>query len=133
TMLFRSRREELQRLGEICIRHNVVVLSDEIHSDLVYEDFKHIPFASLGEVYTRNSITFSSPTKTFNLAGLQIAYFFTENESFRKTIKNVLTKWEMTTLNIFAIDSLIVAYEKGEDWLENLKEYLYGNYRYLKD
>jgi len=127
------RREELQRLGEICIRHNVVVLSDEIHSDLVYEDFKHIPFASLGEVYTRNSITLSSPTKTFNLAGLQVAYFFTENESFRKTIKNVLTKWEMTTLNIFAIDSLIVAYEKGKDWLENLKEYLYGNYRYLKD
>lgn len=126
-------REELLKLGEICIRHHVVVLSDEIHSDLVYEDFKHIPFASLGEAYARNSMTFSSPTKTFNLAGLQVAYFFTENESFRKMVKNVLTKWEMTMLNIFAIDSLIVAYEKGENWLASLKEYVYENYQYLRD
>lgn len=126
-------KEELKRLGEICIRHNVVVLSDEIHSDLVYDDFKHIPFASLGEAYAQNSITFSSPSKTFNLAGLQVAYFFTENESFRGMVKEILTKWEMTMLNIFAIDSLIVAYEKGEQWLESLKKYLYENYQYLRD
>ena len=127
------RKAELQRLGEICIRHNVVVLSDEIHSDLVYGDFKHVPFSSLGEAYARNSMTFSSPSKTFNLAGLQVAYFFTENEAFRKMVREILTKWEMTMLNIFAIDSLIVAYEKGENWLEQLKEYLFENYQYLKD
>ncbi|MBD1423475.1 MalY/PatB family protein [Sphingobacterium chuzhouense] len=126
-------KEELQRLGEICIRHNVIVLSDEIHSDLVYDDFKHVPFASLGEIYAQNSLTFSSPSKTFNLAGLQVAYFFTENESFRGMVKEILTKWEMTMLNIFAIDSLIVAYEKGEQWLESLKKYLYENYQYLRD
>lgn len=127
------RKAELQRLGEICIRHNVVVLSDEIHSDLVYGDFKHVPFASLGEAYARNSMTFSSPSKTFNLAGLQVAYFFTENEAFRKMVREILTKWEMTALNVFAIDSLIAAYEKGEPWLESLKTYLYANYQYLAD
>lgn len=126
-------KEELQQIGEICIRNGVVVLSDEIHSDLVYEGFKHIPFTSLGEAYARSSITFSSPSKTFNLAGLQVAYFFTENKSFRQMVKEVLTKWEMTMLNIFAIDSLSVAYEKGEHWLESLKNYLYENYRYLTD
>ncbi|TYR35983.1 pyridoxal phosphate-dependent aminotransferase [Sphingobacterium phlebotomi] len=126
-------KEELQQIGEICIRHGVVVLSDEIHSDLVYDDFTHVPFTSLGEAYARNSITFSSPSKTFNLAGLQVAYFFTENEAFRKRVKEILTKWEMTMLNIFAIDSLIVSYEKGEHWLESLKRYLHENYCYLTD
>ena len=126
-------KEELKRLGEICIHHNVVVLSDEIHSDLVHDDFTHVPFASLGEAYAKTSITFSSPSKTFNLAGLQVAYFFTENASFRSRIKAILTKWEMTMLNIFAIDSLIVAYEKGEYWLANLKKYIYENYQYLTE
>lgn len=126
-------RDELRQIGEICIRNNVIVLSDEIHSDLVYGDFQHVPFASLGEAYARQSITFSSPSKTFNLAGLQVAYFFTENESFRGAAKEILTKWEMTGLNAFAIDSLIVAYEKGEPWLESLKKYLNGNYQYLSD
>lgn len=126
-------RDELQRLGEICIRNNVTVLSDEIHSDLVYNPAKHIPFASLGKDFAQHSITFSSPSKTFNLAGLQVAYFFTENGSFRMRVKGILTKWEMTMLNIFAIESLSVAYEKGEPWLEELKKYLYDNYLYLQE
>lgn len=126
-------KEELQRLGEICIHNNVTVLSDEIHSDLVYGDNRHVPFASLGGTYAIRSITFSSPSKTFNLAGLQGAYFFTENEPYRLAIKKILTKWEMTMLNLFAIDSLIAAYEKGEPWLEELKKYLYDNYLYLAE
>ena len=126
-------RDELQQLGDICIRHHVVVLSDEIHSDLVYGDFTHVPFASLGKAYAKTSITFSSPSKTFNLAGLQVAYFFTENASFRSRTRAILTKREMTMLNVFAIDSLIVAYEKGEPWLEELKKYLHDNYVYLTD
>ena len=126
-------KEELQRLGDICIRNQVIILSDEIHADLVFGNAKHIPFAALGKSYAEQSITFSSPSKTFNLAGLQVAYLFTENESFRTKIKHILSKWEMTMLNIFAIESLIVAYEKGENWLESLKEYLYQNYQYLAD
>lgn len=126
-------REELLQVGEICVRHQVIVLSDEIHSDLVFADFKHVPFASLGEAYARQSVTFSSPSKPFNLAGLQVAYFFTENEQYRNAVKEVLTQWEMTMLNVFAIESLIAAYEKGEAWLEDLKQYLYNNYLYLLD
>lgn len=123
--------EELQRIGDICIANNVIVLSDEIHSDLLYGDFRHIPFASLGEAYAKHSITFSSPTKTFNIAGILVAYLFTENEEYRAAVKRTLTKWEMTMLNIFAIESLTAAYQEGETWLEELKKYLYDNYLYL--
>ncbi len=125
-------REELQRIGDISLKNKVIVLSDEIHSDLVYKEHSHIPFASLGQEYSLNSITFGSPSKTFNLAGLQTAYFFTENEELRKTITEVLQKQEMTLLNVFAVEGLIAAYEKGETWLDELRTYLYDNYLYLK-
>lgn len=125
--------EELLHIGDICIRHGVIVLSDEIHSDLVYQGCRHLPFASLGRRYSLQSVTVSSPSKTFNLAGLQAAYLFTENEGVRKKIEKVLKVQEMILLSPFAIDALIAAYEQGEDWLEALKTYLAGNFRYLTD
>src|SRR5690606_18827460 len=102
--------EELLRIGDICIRHGVVVLSDEIHSDLVYQGYRHLPFASLGDRYSLQSATVSSPSKTFKLAGLQAAYLFTENESVRKKIEKVLKVQEMTLLSPFAVDALLAAY-----------------------
>lgn len=125
-------KDELQRVGDICLRNNVVVISDEIHSDLVFDEFKHIPFASLGESYSNNTITFGAPTKSFNLAGLQVGYVFTENDSFKKDIKKILVQQEMELLSPFAITALIAAYNNGEAWLEALKTYLYDNYVYLK-
>lgn len=123
--------EELNRLGEICLKNNVIVLSDEIHSDLVYDPFRHKPFASLGQAHSTNSITFCSPSKTFNLAGLQVGYLFTENKLLRKKIAETLEKQDMVLLNTFAISGLIAAYDQGTPWLEALKTYLYDNFKYL--
>lgn len=123
---------ELRRIGDICLQHNVVVISDEIHSDLVYNGFTHVPFASLGLAYSNNSITLSSPSKSFNLAGLQVGYLFTENSGFKKKLQELFTLQEMELLSPFAITALIAAYDDGEVWLETLKDYLHDNYNYLK-
>ena len=125
--------EVLQRIGDICIRHGVIVVSDEIHSDLVYRPHRHVPFASLGPDYARQSITISSPSKTFNIAGLQAAYFFSENTNLREQVRQLLDLQEMTLLNPFAIEATVAAYAHGEDWLESLKTYLAGNFTYVTD
>jgi cystathionine beta-lyase len=127
------KKEELQAVGDICLQHNVVIISDEIHADLVFEGHIHIPFASLGEKYSLNSVTLSSPTKSFNLAGLQVGYFFTENEQFRKAIQSSFQLMGIELLNIFGITALIAAYEESEQWLDALKEYLQDNYIYLTE
>lgn len=126
-------KEELLKIGEICFRNDVKVLADEIHSDLVFEGNQHIPFASLGEEYSQNSITCSSPSKTFNLAGVQAAYIFSANTELKQKVELLLSKTqESNMLSPFAIDALIAAYTNGEDWLEALKSYLLDNYLYVK-
>ena len=126
-------RAELLQVADICLRHNVIVISDEIHSDLVFNGHKHIPFASLGQEHGQNAITLASSTKTFNLAGIQVGYLFTQNSTFRKAVNNILVMQEMEMLSPFAIEALIAAYTHGEEWLEALKTYLYDNYLYLKE
>ncbi len=126
-------KEELTKIGEICLRHNVLVVSDEIHSDLVFKEHKHIPFASIGEELSNNSITLASPSKTFNLAGLQVAYFFASDKTKRKKVEKTLATQGATILSPFAITSLIAAYNEAEEWLEHLKEYLYSSYIYLRE
>lgn len=123
--------EELRRIGAICASNGVVVISDEIHSDLVYPGYQHIPFASLDKDI--QSITVSSPSKTFNLAGLQVGYLFTEHPELRKRVEHAMRKRELMLLNPFAITALIAAYQYGEDWLEALKTYLSGNFNQLRD
>jgi len=125
------KREELQAVGDICLKHNVLIISDEIHADLVFEGHVHIPFASLGEKYSLNSVTLSSPTKSFNLAGLQVGYFFTQNEQFRKAIQSSFKLMGIELLNLFGISALIAAYEESDQWLDALKEYLQDNYLFL--
>ncbi len=123
--------EELLRIGEICSRNHVIVVSDEIHADLVYAGHRHTPFASLGNATGSPSITVSSPSKTFNLAGLQVGYLYTEHPEWKKRIEQVMKKRELLLLNPFAIAALLAAYEHGEDWLEALKAYLADNFNYL--
>jgi len=125
------KREELQAVGDICLKHNVLIISDEIHADLVFEGHVHIPVASLGEKYSLNSVTLSSPTKSFNLAGLQVGYFFTQNEQFRKAIQSSFKLMGIELLNLFGISALIAAYEESDQWLDALKEYLQDNYLFL--
>lgn len=124
-------RRELQRIGEICLRHNVTVVSDEIHCDLVYSGHMHIPFASLGEAYLRNSVTCTAPSKTFNLAGIQVANIIACDEDVRGRIDKALNINEVCEINCFAVEALIAAYNEGAGWLEDLKIYLHDNFLYL--
>ncbi|MFL9844867.1 MalY/PatB family protein [Flavobacterium rhizosphaerae] len=126
-------QQELTRIGEICLKHNVVVVSDEIHSDLVYDDFTHVPFASINEDFLNYSVTLGAPSKTFNLAGLQVGNIISANAAYRKKINEKLNEHETWIISPFAVEALIAAYNNGEGWLEALKKYLWDNYVYLKD
>lgn len=124
-------KSELERLGEICLKYKVLVLVDEIHRDLVYKRNKHIPFASISESFLMNSITCTAPSKTFNIAGLKTSNIIVANEEYRKKVNRSLNINETIEPNIFGIEALIAAYNHGEEWLDQLLEYLEGNRDYL--
>ncbi|OYQ91269.1 cystathionine beta-lyase [Citrobacter freundii] len=126
-------REELIRIGDICLSHGVTVIVDEIHCDLVYSGHRHIPFASLSEAFLQNSVTCTSPSKTFNLAGLQVANILAANDEIRQKIDKSLNVNEVCEINPFAVEALIAAYNEGEPWLRALMCYLHDNYEYLCD
>lgn len=124
-------REDLIRLGRICIKNNVIIVSDEIHSDLIYEGYKHVVFASISEEFAQNSITLNSPSKTFNLAGLQTSVIIIPNKKYYEIYQSELSSLKLTRGNVFGLVALESAYNLGEDWLEQLLEYLEGNLNYL--
>ncbi|MDR2763867.1 MAG: pyridoxal phosphate-dependent aminotransferase [Tannerella sp.] len=126
-------KEELSRIGDICLRNRVTVVSDEIHCDLVYPGHTHLPFASLSEDFLYSSVTCTSPGKTFNLAGIQVANIIAADETKRKQIDKALNINEVCEINVFAVEALMAAYNEGEAWLEALKRYLYDNYTCFKD
>lgn len=125
-------RQELTRIGEICLRNDVFVVADEIHCELVYPGHQYTPFASISEDFLYASVTCTSPSKAFNLAGLQVANIFAANPTVRKKIDKALNVNEVCEINPFAVEALIAAYNDGEEWLEELKLYLLENYNYLK-
>lgn len=126
-------REELEQVGKICLENNIIVVSDEIHCDFVYAERQHIPYASLNSDFLHHSVTCTAPSKSFNLAGLKVANVHVANEIIRMKIDKMLNINELCDITSFAVDALIAAYNEGEEWLEALKKYLYGNYQYLKD
>lgn len=121
-------REELTRLGEICLRHQVTVIADEIHCELVYPPKTYIPFASISDEFCRHSISCLSPSKAFNIAGLQIANIVSADEDLRKRIDRAININEVCDVNPFGVEATIAAYNEGEEWLNQLLEYLKGNY-----
>lgn len=126
-------REELKRLGEICIRNGVTVLSDEIHCELVFPGYAYTPFASLSEDFRIHSITCLSPSKAFNLAGLQIANIVCAQEETRRKINRAINVNEVCDVNPFGVTATIAAYNESEKWLWQLTDYLQANYRCMKD
>lgn len=122
--------EELQKLGEICFKNDVLVVSDEIHSDLIYQPNHHIPFGKISEEFKMNSIVCTSPSKTFNLAGLQVSNIIVPNEKLRKELNNKLTAIDMDP-GSFASVAQIAAYNKGDEWLEQLIIYLQDNLDFI--
>jgi len=126
-------KEELTRLGEICLKHGVIVISDEIHEDLVYKEYMHIPFASISKEFAEHSITCTAPSKTFNLAGLQTSNILIPNPKLRTDFQNTLESNAITSPNLFGIVALQTAYEEGEEWLDQLLDYLHGNLDFLME
>ena len=125
--------EELRRIGEICLRNGVFVVADEIHCELVMPGFRYTPFASLGEEFLHNSVTCCSPSKAFNLAGLQVANIIAAGETVRAKIEKALRINETGEIGPLAIDALIAAYDRGAEWLDALNEYLHANYLFLRE
>lgn len=125
-------REELTRVGEVCMAHGVTVISDEIHCDLVMPGHRHIPYSSLGREHARRSVSCASPSKAFNLAGLHVANVIAAEPEIRKRIDRALNVHEVGEIGPLAVEGLIAAYTRGGPWLDSLREYLHANYRHLK-
>jgi len=123
----------LQRIGEICLKNNILLVSDEIHADLIYAGYKHTPTASLSEEIARRTITCMSASKTFNLAGLSTAYLIIPDKRLRAQYEKMLDHVHVGAGNIFGFIATEAAYEKGEDWLRQLMAYLGDNLRFLQD
>lgn len=123
---------KLRKLGDICIKHNVYIVSDEIHSDFVYPGYKHIMLNTLSKEYEKITITCTAPSKSFNLAGLQISNIIIPNGEIRKKIKKEISKVGYSQVGIMGIIACQAAYEEGEEWLEELKKYIYSNLGYLR-
>ena len=126
-------REELRRIGDICIKNNVVVVADEIHCELVHPGFTYTPFASVSEEFQKHSVTCVAPSKAFNIAGLQIANIIVENDKWRQRIDKAININEVCDVNPFGVIATIAAYNEGEEWLIQLLQYIHGNYLFFKD
>lgn len=127
------KEEELAKILEICKKHNVLVISDEIHQDIIMKGYKHIPSAIVANgKYADNLITISAASKTFNLAGLIHSNIIISNDELRKKYDKEIKKINQTEINILGMLATQVAYEKGSEWLENVKEIIEDNFNYLK-
>ena len=125
--------DELTRLGNICLRNGVTVVSDEIHCELVYQGFKYTPFASLSDAFLHRSVTCVSPSKAFNIAGLQIANIVAFDNDLRSRIDKAININEVCDVNPFGVAATIAAYNEGEEWLCQLLDYLHGNYEAMAE
>lgn len=121
--------EEMALVGELCRRHHVTVVSDEIHCDLTVPGESYTPFASVSDICRNISITCIAPTKTFNLAGIHTAAVFAANEALRRKVSRGINNDEVAEPNAFAVTAAVAAYGEGAGWLEELREYLQENRR----
>lgn len=126
-------REELLKAGEICSRHGVTVVSDEIHCELVYPGHAYTPFASISGDFSARAIVCISPSKAFNIAGLQIANIVVPDEEVRRKIDKAININEVCDVNPFGVTATIAAYTEGEEWLNQLLVYLQANYKWMQD
>lgn len=126
-------KEELTKVGEICLKHNVLVLSDEIHCDFTYPGHVHTMFPTIREDFAQNSILCTAPSKTFNLAGLQTSNIFIANKELRKQFLHELSASGYSQLNGLGLVACQSAYKNGEVWLNELREYLQGNLTFVRE
>lgn len=120
-------REELKKVATICAQNNVIIVADEIHADLTLLPYEHIPFASVSEEAKQNSVVFASPSKAFNMAGLATSYAVIANPTLRRRFESYVEGNELATGNVFAFNTVVAAYNKGEEWLQQMLTYVQGN------
>jgi cystathionine beta-lyase len=126
-------KEELQRIGEICLKYDVKVVSDEIHSDFVYGDRKHYVFTTVDPRFEEFAIVCTAPSKTFNLAGMQVSNIFIPNQQIRRAFKKQMSAVGYSQVNMIGLRACKAAYTTGREWLEELKVYLQGNLDFVRD
>ena len=120
-------REELQKVAAICAQNNVIIVADEIHADLTLPPYQHIPFATVSEEAAQNSVVFASPSKAFNMAGLATSYAVITNPTLRRRFESYVEGNELAAGNVFAFNTVVAAYNKGEEWLQQMLNYVQGN------
>ena len=124
--------DELQRVSELCLKYNVLLISDEIHSDLIFSSNKHIPIPTISKQIADNSITMFAPSKTFNVAGLSLSYVIVPNKNIQIIFQKTLLKLGLHGGNVFGIEALEASYKYGQKWLEELLIYVEDNYNFVK-
>ena len=124
-------REEMERVNDICLRHNVFVLADEIHNELVMPVYEYLPFASLSKACLDNSVSCNAPSKSFNTAGLYISNIVCNNASVREKINRAININEVCDVNLFGVEAVMAAYNESEDWIDRLCPYIWNNYQSL--
>lgn len=126
-------KDELEKMGEICLKHNVLMVSDEIHSDLIFKEYSHCSFLTLKEELKNNVIVCTAPSKTFNLAGLQTSLIIIPNEKLRNAYKTTLANVRIENPSTFGIAAVTAGYNLCEEWLEELIAYLDGNRKFISE
>ena len=126
-------RETLEKIGELCDRYHVIVVSDEIHCDLTDPGYEYVPFASVSDQCRENSITCIAPTKTFGIPGIQTAAVVVPNPVLRHRVNRGLNTDEVAEPNNFAVAAAVAAFQQGDQWLTELREYLSQNKQYVRD
>lgn len=124
---------ELRKIGDICLKYEVLVVSDEIHSDFVWQNRKHHIFSALKPEYADITITCTAPSKTFNLAGLQVSNIFVPNQKLRRALRREIEAVGYGHINMMGLTACQAAYEGGEEWFEELKSYIWDNYLFLEE
>jgi cysteine-S-conjugate beta-lyase len=126
------RRDELEKMAEICLRHDVVICSDEIHCDLLFKGVRHIPTASLNPEVGQNTVTLMAPSKTYNIAGLKCSVAIVQNAELREKL-NTARQGLVGSVNLLGLTAALAAYKDGQEWLGEVLEYMEGNRDFLFD
>ena len=126
-------KDELEMMAHICLKHNVFIIADEIHCELVFSPHRYTPLGTLGTNIEQHAAICTSPSKAFNIAGLQIANIVAVDDNIRQRIDRAININEVCDVNPFGVEALIAAYTYGEDWLEALLEYIYAKYLFATD
>ncbi len=126
--------KELKKLGEICLENDILIISDEIHHDLILSGYKHTLFSTISKEFEKNTIMCTAPSKTFNIAGLKTSNIIIPDENLRESFFNTISKRNSAmSPNVFGITALIAAYNEGEEWLDQVLKYIEANFSFLKE